>query len=499
MLNEDKYEIAEPQAGSMIQSLRSFGYDLSTAIADIIDNSITAKAKNIFIDFNWNGEHSWISIKDDGTGMTEEELVKSMTLGSKNPLEERPPSDLGRFGLGLKTATFSQCKQLTVLTKNHEGNIAERCWDLDYISFTGQWRLLKTGSGNASTKDLVDLNNGTIVVWEKLDRLVGEGISAEDEKTHDSFLNQASVVKSHLSMVFHRFLEGPNGLKILFNGRYVQPWNPFFPNIEATELLTIEPLFVKHKRIEVRPYVLPHHSKMTKEEYENASGIKGWNAQQGFYVYRNKRMLVSGDWLGLGFQKEEHYKLARIQIDIPNNLDEEWAIDVKKSNARPPQNLRKDLKRIARITRERASNIYRHRGKIVSRNSETDFFYLWEQSIKHGKYSYKINRKHPLVQSCLTNKVDPNADFLTLIKMLEETIPIPTILLNYSEQPDNLKGPFEDAPPKELILVLESSIHSLLKQGLTNEQIKKRLLSMEPFDLFPAQVISYCETIMEVK
>jgi hypothetical protein len=492
---EEDYEIANPKADSLIHSIRSFGYDLSTALADLIDNSITASSKNIWIDFNWDGQSSWISIRDDGNGMTEQELVNSMILGSKNPLLPRPPSDLGRFGLGLKTATFSQCKQLTVATKAKDGAMALRCWDLDYVSKKEEWRLLRKGSENLAPGYFDKIEQGTFVLWDKLDRLVSNDVNVDDEKGQEVFLSHASQVKKHIAMVFHRFLEGKNSLRIWFNDRQVAPWNPFLLDQEATELLTVEPLFVNNKRIEVRPYILPHHSKLSNDDHSKAAGTKGWNAHQGFYVYRNKRMLVAGDWLGLGFQKEEHYKLVRIQIDIPNDLDEEWAIDVKKSKAKPPQNIRQDLKRIARITRERASNIYRHRGKIISRNTKTDFTYLWLQTVKHGKISYVINREHPLVQSSLNTLEGKDSELLSLIKMLEETIPIPMILLNYSEQPDNMRGPFEDSPPKELIVVLEESYKSLSKQGLSVDGIKGRLLLMEPFDLYPEHVISHCERL----
>ncbi|WP_270406034.1 ATP-binding protein [Paenibacillus timonensis] len=492
----DEYDIAEPKADSLIHSIRSFGYELSTAIADLIDNSITAKAKNVWVNFLWNGAASWISIKDDGIGMTQAELIRAMTLGSKNPLLPRPTNDLGRFGLGLKTATFSQCKQLTVGTKSKGENLVVRCWDLDYVSNCGQWRLLKQGSNNLEKEVFEGLEQGTLVVWDKLDRVVDEEVKVDDDWAHDHFLEKAAIVKKHLAMVFHRFLEGPNPLKIWFNDKLVSPWNPFLIDLKATELLTVEPLFINGKRIEVRPYVLPHHSKMSQEDHAYGAGTKGWSAHQGFYVYRNKRMLVAGDWLGLGFQKEEHYKLARIQIDIPNNLDQEWSIDVKKSKARPPQNIRQDLKRIAKLTRDRASNIYRHRGKVVSRTSSTEFIYLWQQSVKHGKISYKINREHPLIREC-SNSIKENQTLETLLKMLEETIPIPMILLNYSEQSDNIKGPFEDEPPKELNAVLENSLKALINQGLTISDIKKRLLAMEPFDLYKEYVIARCEEFEE--
>jgi hypothetical protein len=495
-LDEYEYDIVEPKADSLIHSIRSFGYDLSTAIADLIDNSITAGAKNVWVNFHWNGSESFISILDDGNGMTQEELIKGMTLGSKSPLAQRPANDLGRFGLGLKTATFSQCKQLSVATLVKDGTIAVRCWDLDYVSGCGKWRLLKTGSINLDIRSIGDMTQGTLVLWDKLDRVVDVKEHVDNKRAHDHFLEKAVLVKKHLSMVFHRFLEGINPLKIWFNDKPVTPWNPFLIDQQATELLTVEPLFVNNNRIEVRPYVLPHHSKITQEVHEKGGGTKGWNAHQGFYVYRNKRMLVAGDWLGLGIQKEEHYKLARIQIDLPNSLDQEWSIDVKKSKASPPQNIRQDLKRIAKITRDRASNIYRHRGRVVSRTNSTEFIFLWKQSAKHGKISYKINREHPLVRENEKNSLDNNT-LESLMRLLEETIPIPMILLNYSEQSDNIKGPFEDEPPKELIAVLEVSIRALANQGLAINEIKRKLLSMEPFDMYKEHVIILCEKLEE--
>ena len=126
-------------------------------------------------------------------------------------------------------------------------------------------------------------------------------------------------------------------------------------------------------------------------------GSREWNSRQGFYVYRNRRMLVAGDWLGLPFTKEEHYKLARIQVDIPNAMDQDWQIDVRKSRVRPPGVLRKDLERIANLTRKRAVEIYRHRGKIVARSRSAGHTFAWQRKVKNGTIFYCLDRKHPLI------------------------------------------------------------------------------------------------------
>ena len=125
-----KAEIAKPNPKSTINSYRSFGYNLSTAISDIIDNSISAYANEIRLEYKWNGKDSFISICDNGIGMNHSELVLAMTPGSKDPEEERSEKDLGRFGMGLKTASFSQCRRLTCITKKESYATIKRCWGM---------------------------------------------------------------------------------------------------------------------------------------------------------------------------------------------------------------------------------------------------------------------------------------------------------------------------------------------------------------------------------
>lgn len=484
------FDIVEPDAGALIESLRAFGYDLQTAIADLIDNSISAGAANVWLNFFWNGENSIISIKDDGCGMTEEELINAMRPGSKNPLEERNPRDLGRFGLGLKTASFSQCRKLTVATKSKDCNITKRCWDLDYVIKTGEWRLLKENcSFDSGLLDkLRNLEQGTVVFWENIDRIVA-GTNVDDIKDQKLFFERVDNVKIHLSMVFHRFMEKRNGLKIWINNREIEPWDPFLKKEKSTQLLN-EEKFISAKII-VNPYVLPHNSKLDEDVHSSAAGPKGWNAAQGFYVYRNERLIVAGDWLGLGFKKEEHYKLARIQVDIPNSMDNEWKIDVKKSIARPPSFLRDDLKRIAKLTRKKAAEIYRHRGKIIARTNSSEFVYIWEQKVKHGKIFYTINRNHPLLREVLENAHENFSKLSAMMRMIEETVPIPLITLNNCENPDKHLKPFEKTPSSEIIDVMHEVYDSLIYSGICRSEARQRLLSMDPFSDYPEFVLNY--------
>jgi len=488
------FDIAAPDAGAMIESLRAFGYDLPTSISDLIDNSIFAGAKNVWLKFYWNGENSTISIKDDGYGMNESELINAMRPGSRSPLDERDTDDLGRFGLGLKTASFSQCRKLTVATKSAKQNIAIRCWDIDEVVKTGEWRLFKINIKNTDGcfSDLENMEHGTIVLWENIDRIV-TGTRVESEKDQRLFLERVDNVKKHLAMVFHRFLERGR-FKIWINDRTVEAWDPFLKNEKATQLLNEESFLISGKMV-VNPYVLPHRSKIDDETYNLAEGLKGWNAQQGFYIYRNERLILAGNWLGLGFKKDEHYKLARIQVDIPNSMDMEWEIDVKKSIARPPAVLRDDLKRIAKLTRERAADIYRHRGKVIARASASDFVFVWEKKVRHGKIFYSLNRQHPLIKEVLENSDENNPAIRALIRLIEETIPVPLIAINNSENPDKQVKPFEKIPSEELIEVMTEVYKSLIVSGLTIPEAQKRLAVMEPFNYYPEFVVNFIESI----
>jgi hypothetical protein len=487
----DYYDLVTPDAGAMIESLRAFGYHFETSVADIIDNSISAQAKNIIIDCSWNGEKSTLSITDDGCGMSEKVLVNAMRPGSTNPLQERDAKDLGRFGLGLKTASFSQCRRLTVGSKSEGNEPAIRYWDLDYVNYCGEWRLVKPSEENVPQvfSALDRMKSGTIAFWEKIDRMT-KGTLPDNKKHQDHFLSQLDVLKSHLEMVFHRFLTKPQGLKIILNGREIKPWDPFLSNHASTQRLPVESVKYCGEKIIVHPFVLPHRSKLDDESYEKAGGPAGWNEQQGFYIYRNDRLIVPGDWLGLGFRKEQHTKLARIMVDIPNSFDGDWKIDVKKSVARPPAFVKDEFRRIARLTIDQAIEVYRYRGKANER-TVSSLSFPWSTSIQHGVYHYSINRNHPLVSDILQNAGPARSKIQALLKLVEETVPVPLIVLNSSNNPDKIQRPFGETPPEEMRRVLEEIWNSLINTGVSREDAKIRLNHMEPFSDYPQFVVEF--------
>ena len=488
------FDIAAPHAASLVESLRAFGYELPTALADLVDNSITAGAKSIWVDFHWDGENSVITITDDGDGMAEETLVAAMRPGSQNPLKPREPHDLGRFGLGLKTASFSQCRCVTVRSAVRGGKPATRCWNLDHIARVNDWQLLRSGDAAAEPhfRRLGELSKGTAVVWQNIDRLVA-GQRTNSEREQQLFLQRADAVRRHLAMVFHQLMAGKRGVNLLLNERLVEAWDPFLASEPATQVLPVTRLKLRGAVVEIEPFVLPHHSKLPKPKHESAAGPRGWNAHQGFYVYRNRRLLVPGDWLGFGWAKEEHYKLARIRVEVPNALDHDWAIDVTKSRALPPTALRDDLRRIGERTRSDAKRVYSHRGAKLTPKADADRVLLWEPMAKHDKMFYRLNRQHPLLKQSLAATSNRSA-FNALLRLIEETVPFPHIAIENSEKPNSLPGPFEHTAEGQIREVMEQAFHSLVASGYGAKEAVNRLRTIWPFELFPALLQSLSES-----
>jgi hypothetical protein len=476
---------AEPEASSMIETFRAIGYSIETAVADIIDNSISAGAKKIWIDYDWQGSDTKFWIQDDGIGMNSDEIIQAMRPGSINPLLERKRNDLGRFGLGLKTASFSQCRKFTVVSKSYSSDLSFWSWDLDFVNQVKSWRLIKYCPEESLFIDkLAQLNSGTTVVWWDIDRLT-KGTSVDSESSKSKFLETMEKVKKHLSMVFHRFIE--DGIIIYFRDRKINSWDPFM--FGADGLQAKADTFLEEGKIKVKGFVLPHRSKISPELYENGKGPKdSWTAHQGFYVYRNKRLLVAGDWLGL-FKREAHYDLCRVLIDLPNNFDDDWQIDIKKSVARPPARFRDEILSVAKEVRNQAVEVYRHKGKVLKRKLATDDYYpFWEQRVRHGKRFYRVNRSHPILEELLLKSGELKQDIEKVLQFIEETIPIPLITLQESENEKPHNQPFEGVDHNAIKETIKELLTSFIEAGYSKENAMTRILNTEPFNFYPEYI-----------
>jgi len=490
---------APPRAIAMLESLRGLGYSTSAALADIIDNSISACATNVDIQFQWRGKSSYIYILDNGSGMSDQELESAMMLGDKNPMDARSPHDLGRFGMGLKTASFSQCKRLTVASKK-EGITSCLRWDLDVLTENPDMGWVLIEGPVAGSEDLPEklqfLDHGTIVIWEVLDRIITESFTVDD------FLTLIEEqVERHLAMVFHRLLEGQHPkLRLHLNGKGVEAWDPFLighPGKPWTSPVQ------RHRTssgvIEVQCHVLPHRDRLTDKEYDNNGGPNGWNSQQGFYVYRNQRLLVAGGWLGLGqprvWNREEPQRLARIRLDIPNTADADWKIDVKKSVARPPVVLRSWLTSMATDTRERARRVFAFRGSPTNITSGIPVEQAWKVDRTSKGIRYRIDETHPSIAAALDEATPTQKDLIiSMLRVIEETVPVQKIWLDTAEQKETPLTSFASSSDEAVLNVMKTLFKNLIvRKGMNIKDAKSRLSCTDPFQNFPHLIAQLSE------
>ncbi len=471
--------------------MRGTGYSLHTSLADLIDNCIAAKAGLVELTLEWNDGNPYVVIADDGEGMTEARLVEAMRFGGTGPMGRRSETDLGRFGLGLKTASLSQCRRLTVISK-HDGKVSSFCWDLDHIRRKGAaWELLEgvpAGlEGLASARD--DGSYGTLVIWDRID--FGR---VREAPAHAAFLAQIERAEQHLAMVFHRYLDGDaRRLRFTLNGRRIKAWDPFLQDHPSTIPRPEQPLDSGGVRIGVRGFILPHPDRFSNaEDLDRAGGPEGWTAQQGFYVYRQKRLLSAGGWLGLGgsraWTREEFGRLARIRVDLPNSIDEDWRIDIRKAQARPPAALQSELTRIAADVRRIAREVFWHRGKRAAPPKPDGVARIWQVNSATAARRYTIRRDHPLVTALKEATAKQGALVDALIDLLERSVPVDRIWLDTVENGPPPAPTGDAGGYTELIDSARGIVRTLIAAGRDRDTAIATVARMDPFDTIPGIV-----------
>lgn len=427
-----------PSAASLTASMRDIGYSLETAIADLIDNSIAAGATKVDVVCDVNSQEPVVAVIDNGGGMDDAEMLNAMRHGSASPSEQRSPDDLGRFGLGLKTASFSQCRRLTVISrKNNSLSGAE--WNLDTVDSEDDWLISILGSDEIAESPLFDLlpSCGSSVLWRNLDRLSeGESSAKRDEIVNEKL----AVLDKHLALVFHRFLSGEvkgrKKLEIAINGHPVDAFDPFCRKNPATQMLPEEIIRVGGVDVRMQPYILPHHSKLTATEYDFYQDRSDFLSNQGAYIYRNGRLMAWGDWFRL-VPKGEATKLARVQIDFPSGLDQAWTIDIKKSRATPPHQIKDRLRQVITRITGRSENVSRDRGKRLFQEAKA---LLWERYADKEAVRYSINTEHPIIESLFRKLCEPEQKLLKeLLSGLSSSLPIEMIYSDYSTRPKRVQ------------------------------------------------------------
>jgi hypothetical protein len=483
-----------PQPSALLESLRSIGYTIETALADIIDNSITAQSTSVSVQFLWNNGAPWVAIVDDGRGMTQEELIEAMRFGSRTPIESRDENDLGRFGLGMKTASISQCRHLTLASKR-DGMLTACEWDLDKIATNGSasWLAGLYDPANITSdlllnglvsESLANRESGTILLWRRLDNSsVEKGNSIAEAR----FSEAMDSARKHLELVFHRFLSpdspGRSAIKIDFNGNALDAFNPFGPLIPARQELPLETVHIDGRKILVQPYVLPHRSKVPTALYEQYAGEHGYLHNQGFYIYRNRRLIVKATWFRL-IKKEELNKLIRVRVDIPNSLDHLWRIDVKKSQASPPESVRRELKKVIGRIAGAGKHVFTRRATVIKNRTLTP---VWSREVADGKIRYGVNEEHPLVKSLLEMVTMEQASQLrTCLRLVNETFPYELFFADAASDTVEFEKPEYDE--EEVRLAAVQLIDALRSYGFEGVDLRKQLLRTEAFP-FPPELI----------
>jgi hypothetical protein len=493
------FDDGSPGASAMLESLRGIGYSPGSAIADLIDNSIAAGACRVRVDFEWRGAASIVRVSDDGRGMDGKALVKAMRPAGRHPSEPRDPGDLGRFGLGLKTASLSQGSLLVVSSRPEGGKIETRCWDLAHVAKVDEWQLLRGMPAEiADDADLLKSRpRGTIVVIGRLDRMLGREIN-DYPADRSRFLEIARGVERHLSMTFHRYIEGAAPrLVITFNGddeaQRVLPWDPFLSKHKDTAPTPVERIRHSGSLIEVEGFVLPHRDRMSSAEFAQAEGPAGWQAHEGFFVYRGQRLLVAGGWLGLGpgrgWAQNGIHRLARIRLDLPTSGDEDWKVDIRKSIAVPPSNLRKRLQSLAETVRRDAREIFAQRAGAATRKQREQLVRAWSPVHSSRGVSYRIDRTHPSVRHALDAVGSKRSIVEEMLAVVEATVPVQRIWIDVSEAADSAGPKTGPALSEDEAAALASLYaHMRTSLGLSADEARARLMTLEPFASYPEAI-----------
>jgi hypothetical protein len=458
--------------------MRAIGYSFETALADIIDNSIAASATRVDMMFSVTPS-PYVCIIDNGMGMNADELFAAMRHGSRNPQAERSSDDLGRFGLGLKTASLSQCRRMTVVSTSGD-QITGAEWDLDEVARCSDWMLLELDAHDLGSvpniSALQKQKSGTLVVWRDMDRAL-----AGESNMEGALMSLMDRARDHVSLVFHRFLQGTSPeLTIAINGLSVRPLDPFLMNAKGRQTLPPEILRVDDDAVRVEAHILPHASKLSMQEVALAGGEEGLRRNQGFYVYRNRRLITWGTWFRLAKQ-EEMTKLARVMVDIPNSLDHLWSLDVKKSAAHPPEKVRQGLSRIVERIADRSRRVYTFRG---NRGWNPDLVPAWKRlEMRDRNVRYEVNREHDLFSALRKEIPEHAAPILErFVQVIEDSFPFDSVYVDMASERRTDSQEKSEEIEYRLLEIAGHLLGALASTPQARAAMLERLHLLEPFN-----------------
>ena len=472
---------------NLVLSLRDMGYTLETALADVIDNSISAGATRVDITSPPTTPLR-ITITDNGRGMSADEILAALTLADMSPVTVRTSNDLGRYGMGMKTASWSQCKRLTVVSRTSDGTAAAVI-DLDELHDGGDW--IAEFLDEAQIENISDIESlpqtGTMIVWEKLDRIAG---SAAGDQQQAEIARKLNIATEHLGRVFHRFMTpepGHESVSIWLNGRKLDAIDLFLSKHPSTQELPEESIRVDDRGVvKIKTYTLPHHSKASAEETKSAGGSDGFLMNQGFYLYRERRLIRSGGWFGLT-KPHPSLNLTRVRVDIPNTMDDEWRINIIKASAQPPRVVRDRLKQIIDAVGRPSRQIYRQRGYV---QTDKALHPVWVQRRVAGQVHYEVSFEHPLVKGLsATLDEEQRTQLRAVLKLINASLPVDALMASLADDPSSVKsGEIGEDDLKVALDFIWAPSHASKVSAL---ELVNRLRSQDPFKSHIAFVAEY--------
>lgn len=461
--------IVEPSV-DLLESLRSVGYSMEAALADILDNSIDARADHITIDMDIV-EGAYVAILDNGEGMSPAKAEEALRLGGTAGGSR--PDRLGRFGLGLKTASLSQARVLTVISRR-DGKTTALQWDLDYVARVKSWKLLQLDEVEIQalplSHQLINRAHGTLVIWSNLDLLLG------DTNDPGAFLSEATHrLIGHLGLTFHRYLNRPTGkLVIELNGANIFGIDPFLSSNPKTQFTPQETLLVGEHAVRFQAFTLPHFSGLSPLERRRPDLGEGMRAEQGFYIYRNERLISKGHWFGLA-RVSELNKLTRIKVDVPRELDNLWQLDIKKSRTEPPASFKVHLKKMMDPILIKGRRVNSFRGRT---DKSGEVSHVWDKVSDREGFRYEINLENPVVRATLAKLETNQAEsVLALLHLVATHYP-------YLDLYNEIAGNVSPASPKigdEFVLEKLKALRSAEILGPDVKSVFEILKTSEPF------------------
>ena len=480
-----QYEVAEPNPEYLIKSIAEQGYSLESSLADLMDNSVSANADRIEVLIKMEQEPFTLFIADNGNGMDEETLIKSMQFPSNSPEKERNVADLGRFGLGMKTASFSQTRCFTVLSrKKGTKTFSGRTWDVNHLKHVGKWltivntheeitKLIQQyhtlSEGHLNHFENFDAN--TIIVWNGLYKF--ENYLEEGNRQTALKKQITEVTSDYLALVFHRYMERKtNSLQIRINNNLIAPFNPF-----PTTVTDFRPIEYKQKHfstdtIKIEGFVLPSRS------IDESQGISLWTTKnrslmdmEGIYIYRADRLIHFGDWNGL-IKKAPRLQLARLRVDIGNSVDHLLHLNVAKSQIEIPHDLKVAFEKYIDELKTQAEREFFNRGiRRFSSNRKEDNVQLFERKSSNKGTLLEVNNSFPLLKSLMSELKKEQLTKLNLVIRMINT------RINEIRQTHEEKE-FVGVEDKDGLSLndLITCVNELIESGLSSDLIKKEIL-----------------------